>query len=240
MVGTLLGEDNVSNLDLCEIGSQFRTAELSNRLSNIGDDINDEWISNTAIFKKVVSGDVITVEKKGKDPFKLRSFAKFFFSANSLPRLGRGKDSSAILDRLVIIPFDAKFSKDDADYDPFIKYKLRDESVMESLIAKAIPALKEVLGEQEFEHCDRVTKNLDEFEKSNNPLLEFFEELDEADYLNEPIKVVYQKYSAFCMTNNLQAMSAIEFQKQVKKQYGVVVKTIVMDGKKVRVYSNDE
>ena len=71
----------------------------------------DEWISNTATFKKVVSGDVITVEKKGKDPFKLRSYAKFFFSANSLPRLGRGKDSSAVMDRLVIIPFDAKFTK---------------------------------------------------------------------------------------------------------------------------------
>ena len=145
-----------------------------------------------------------------------------------------------MLDRLVIIPFDAKFSKDDPDYDPFIKYKLRGEDVIEALIAKAVPALKEVLAEQEFEHCDRVTKNMEEFEKSNNPLLEFFEELDEGDYLNEPIKTVYQKYSAFCMTNNLQAMSAIEFQKQIKRQYDVVVKTVVMDGKKVRVYSNDE
>jgi putative DNA primase/helicase len=240
MVSTLLGEDNTANLDLCEIGDRFRTAELTGKLANIGDDINDEWISNTAIFKKVVSGDTVTVERKGKDPFRLRSFAKFFFSANSLPRLGRGKDSSAVLDRLVIIPFDAKFTKNDDDYDPFIKYKLREETVMEALISKAIPALKEVLIEQEFEHCDRVTKNLDEFEKSNNPLLEFFEEIDEADYLNEPIKTVYQKYSAFCMVNNLQAMSAIEFQKQVKRQYDVVVKTVVIDGKKVRVYSNDE
>jgi putative DNA primase/helicase len=240
MVGNLLGEDNTANLDLCEIGDRFRTAELTGKLANIGDDINDEWISNTATFKKVVSGDVITVEKKGKDPFRLRSFAKFFFSANSLPRLGRGKDSSAVLDRLVIIPFDAKFTKNDDDYDPFIKYKLREETVMEALIAKAIPALKEVLIEQEFEHCDRVTKNLDEFEKSNNPLLEFFEELDEMDYLNEPIKKVYQKYSTFCMANNLQAMSAIEFQKQIKKQYGVTIKTVIVDGKKVRVYADDE
>jgi hypothetical protein len=70
--------------------------------------------------------------------------------------------------------------------------------------------------------------------------LEFFEELDEGDYLNEPIKVVYQKYSTFCMTNNLQAMSAIEFQKQIKRQYGVVVKTVKIDNKKVRVYTDDE
>ena len=239
MVGTLLGEDNVANLDLCEIGDRFRTSELANRLANIGDDINDEWVSNTATFKKVVSGDVITAERKGKDPFKLRSFAKFFFSANSLPRLGRGKDSSAVMDRLVVIPFDAKFTKDDADYDPFIKYKLRSEEVMEALIAKAVPALREVLIEQEFTVCDRVKRNLEEFEKSNNPILEFFEELDEADYMNEPVKAVYQRYTAFCFSNNLQAMSAIEFQKQIKKQYEVVVKTITLDGKRVRVYCDE-
>jgi putative DNA primase/helicase len=239
MVSTLLGEDNTANLDLCEIGDRFRTAELTGKLANIGDDINDEWVSNTAIFKKVVSGDTVTAERKGKDPFKLRSFAKFFFSANSLPRLGRGKDSSAVLDRLVIIPFDAKFSKDDPDYDPFIKYKLRGEDVMEALIAQSIPALREVLADQEFAHCSKVDANMEEFEKSNNPLLEFFEELDSGDYLNEPIKLVYQRYSTFCMSNNLQPMSAIEFQKQMKKHYSLVVKTVEVGGKKVRVYLNE-
>lgn len=239
MLGTLLGEDNTSNLDLCEIGDRFRTAELFGKLANIGDDINDEWISNTAIFKKVVSGDIVTVERKGKDPFKLRSFAKFFFSANSLPRLGRGKDSSAIMDRLVIIPFDAKFSKSDPDYDPFIKYKLREEPVMEALIAKAVQGLLEVLEEQEFVCCDKITNKLDEFEKSNNPILEFYEELDECDYLNEPVKAVYQKYSTFCLANNLQAVSAIEFQKQMKKHYDLVVKTIGETGKKLRVYTSE-
>jgi putative DNA primase/helicase len=240
MVATLLGEDNTANLDLCEIGDRFRTAELNGKLANIGDDINDEWVSNTATFKKVVSGDVVTVERKGKDPFKLRSFAKFFFSANSLPRLGRGKDSKAVLDRLVIIPFDAKFSKDDKDYDPFIKYKLRSEEVMEALIVNAIPALKSVLIEQAFEHCSKVEENMVEFERSNNPIIEFYEDMDETDYLNEPIKGVYQKYNAFCLSNNLQAVSAIEFQKQMKKQFGLVIKTVERDKKKVRVYQYDE
>lgn len=239
MVGTLLGEDNTANLDLCEIGDRFKTAELTGKLANIGDDINDEWVSNTAIFKKVVSGDVVTVERKSKDPFKLRSFAKFFFSANSLPRLGRGKDSSAVLDRLVIIPFDARFSKDDADYDPFIKYKLRKEDVLEALIAKSIPALREVLAEQEFAKCDKVVKNLEEFEKSNQPILEFFEELEEGDYLHEPIKAVYQKYSSFCLANNLQAISAVEFQRQMKKQYKLGIKTVEIEKRKVRVYVDE-
>ena len=238
MINTLLGEENVSNLDLCEIGHEFKTAELTGRLANIGDDINDEYISNTSIFKKVVSGDVITVAKKGQHPYKLRSVAKFFFSANSLPRLGRGKDSSAVMDRLVVIPFEAKFSKQDDDYDPFIKYKLRGEDVMEALIAKSIPALRDVLADNEFIACDKVTESLKEFEKSNDPILEFFDELVEDDYINEPIKKVYQMYTSFCYSNNLSPISALEFQKRMKSQYKLVVKTKedLVDKKKVRVY----
>ena len=78
-----------------------------------------------------------------------------------------------------------------------------------------------------------------EFEISNNPILEFYEELDEADYINEPIKVVYQRYTSFCLSNNLQPMSAIEFQKQMKRQFDLVVKTVEHDKKKVRVYMNE-
>ena len=240
MVTTLLGEDNISNLDLCDIGHQFRTAEISGKLANIGDDINDEWVSNSSIFKKVVSGETVTTERKSKDPFKLRSYCKFFFSANSIPRIGRGKDSAAVIDRLVIIPFDAKFTKNDADYDPFIKYKLRSEEVMEALIAKAVPALREVLVEQEFIECEKVKKNIEEFEISNNPLLSFYEEMDECDYLNEPIKTIYQKYNIFCSTNNLQAISAIEFQRQFKSNFNLIIKTVEVDGKKVRVYMANE
>lgn len=240
MVNTLLGEDNVSNLDLGDIGHQFRTAEIDGKLANIGDDIDDAYIANTSIFKKVVSGDVITTEKKSKDPFKLRSYAKFFFSANSLPRLGKGKDSAAVIDRLVIIPFDGKFTKQDADYDPFIKYKLRNEDVMEALIAKSVVALREVLVNQEFETCGKVQKNLDEFEKSNNPILEFYEELEDTDYLNERVKVVYQKYSTFCLANNLQPLSALEFQRQFKKELDLDIKMITFDGKKTKVYVQNE
>lgn len=236
MIGTLLGEENIANLDLSEIGDKFKTAELAGKLANIGDDINDEFIPNSAVFKKVVSGNKITVERKGQDPFVLESYAKFFFSANSLPRIGRGKDSAAILDRLVIIPFDAKFSKDEPDYDPFIKYKLRDKCVIEALIAKSIIGLREVLADQEFAVCDKIAKSMEDYERTNNPVVTFFDELDEADYLNEPTKEVYKLYSTFCLVNNLQAISSIEFTKQMKDHFGLTVKEHIIDKKRVRIY----
>lgn len=240
MIGTLLGEDNIANLDLAEVGDKYKTAELAGRLANIGDDINDEFIPNSAIFKKVVSGDKITIERKYESPRVFASYAKFFFSANSLPRIGSGKDNSAIMDRLVIIPFDATFSKDDADYDPFIKYKLRDEAVIEALIAKAIVGLREVLAEQQFATCDRVTANMSDYERTNNPMMLFFDDMEEADYINEPVSVVYRQYSAFCIANNLKAVSSIEFGRQMRKRFDVDVKEVTIDKKRTRIYVRGE
>lgn len=236
MISTLLGEDNIANLDLSEIGDKFKTAELAGKLANIGDDINDEYIPNSSIFKKVVSGDKVTVERKGQDPFKLASYAKFFFSANSLPRIGRGKDSNAVMDRLVVIPFDAKFTKNDPDYDPFIKYKLRDEEVIEALIVKAVDGLREVLENQEFTTCDRVTVKMDEYERTNNPIIMFFDDLEEVDYINEPTREVYKQYKSYCFANGMDPMSSIEFGRQFRKHFNLEVKETTIDKKRVRVY----
>ena len=57
MIKTLLGDENTCALDLGELGERFKTAELFHKLANIGDDIADDFISNPAIFKKLVSGD---------------------------------------------------------------------------------------------------------------------------------------------------------------------------------------
>jgi putative DNA primase/helicase len=84
-----------------------------------------------------------------------------------------------------------------------------------------------------------VKSNLEEYEKSNNPILEFYEDLSEVDYINEPIKVVYSKYTGFCYSNNLQPMSALEFQKQMKKHFGLVIKSVEKDKRKVRVYQHE-
>ena len=132
MIKTLLGDENTAALDLKELGDRFKTAELFGKLANIGDDIGDEFIANPAIFKKLCSGDRVNVERKGRYPFDFNNYSKLLFSANNIPRI---KDKSgAVIDRLIIVPFDATFSKSDPDFDPYIKYKLRATSSMEYLI----------------------------------------------------------------------------------------------------------
>lgn len=236
MIKTLLGDDNTTALDLKDLGDRFKTAELFGKLACIGDDIGDEFIPNPASFKKLTSGDRLTVEKKGQDPFDFNSYAKLLFSANNIPRI---KDKSgAVISRLIIIPFNATFSSDDPDYDPYIKYKLRTSDSMEYLIQIGIVGLKRVLENQKFTTSKKVQKELEEYEENNNPVILFFKENPKIE--NEPTKNVYKKYSEFCIANSFQAMSNIEFSKQVKKRYGldIVVKSI--QSKQYRVFVKKE
>lgn len=238
LINFLLGRDNVTSLDLAELGQRFKPAELFGKLANIGDDIGDDFISNPAIFKKVVSGDPVNVERKGENPFDLKNYSKFLFSANNIPRI---KDKSgAVISRLVIIPFNARFTKDDPDFDPYIIYKLTTEGAMEYLINIGLEGLKRVLRAYSFTESESVEKALAEYEENNNPVLLFFKELSVTDILNKSTRDVYSRYRLFCAENNFNAMSNVEFSKAVKKSYGVEIIDKKIGGKKYRIFSEKE
>lgn len=233
MIKTLLGDENTSALDLKELSDRFKTAELFGKLANIGDDIGDEFIANPAIFKKLVSGDRVNVERKGQNPFDFNNYSKFLFSANNIPRI---KDKTgAVLDRLIIIPFNASFSVKDKDFDPYIKYKLREQEAIEYLINLGLEGLKRVLKNRKFIVPDKVKKEILEYEEVNNPILGFFKEVDKIE--NESTKEIYRKYQEYCILNGLQPISNIEFSRQVVKKFGYEVKDKRIQGKKYKVFT---
>ena len=233
MIKTLLGDKNTAALDLKELGDRFKTAELFGKLANIGDDIGDDFIANPAVFKKLTSGDRLNAERKGQDPFDFNNYAKLLFSANNMPRI---KDKSrAVIDRLIIVPFDAVFSKDDPDYDPYIKYKLHEDECMEYLIQIGLTGLKRVLERKQFTVPESAKKALLEYEELNNPVLLFFKEFtDQID--GETTGNVYKEYTDFCICNNFTAMSKIEFSRQVKKQFNMDIKVKKVGNRTVRVF----
>lgn len=246
LIEKLLGDRNTSSLDLGELGDRFKTAELFGKLANLGDDIGDEFIANPAIFKKLVTGDRVSVERKGKDPFEFNNYAKFLFSANNIPRI---KDKTgAVQRRLIIIPFNATFSEYLPDgtknpkFNPYIKYQLMTDATMEYLIQLGVKGLKRVLVNHSFTIPAKVKAQLEEYEENNNPVLGFFKECDDEAFQIEyaPTKDVYKRYQEYCLENSLTPMGNIEFSKQVKllKQLKIVDKKI--NGKKYRIFVKND
>lgn len=240
MLQHLLNEDNISALDLKELDQKFQNAALFGKLANLGDDISDEFIVNAALFKKFVTGERVQVQNKGEKPFEFNNYAKFIFSANAIPRI---KDKTgAVLRRLLIVPFNANFSKKDADHDSDIKYKLQDQDVMEYLIVLGLNALKEVIKNKGFTESSKVQEQLKEYEETNNPIIGFFEECEMESFQieNEQCDKVFRRYKEYCVANNFNAMSKTEFSRQICRKLELITKNTKVFGKQFRIYTKSE
>ena len=218
----MLGEDNVSNLDLKNLSGRFDKVAMFGKLANIGDDISDEFVVDTSFFKKVVTGNRIEAEHKGQPVFTFVPYVKLYFSANNIPRMGKGRDWEAIKRRMVIIPFNAKFNPDDSDYSPFISTQLKSQNSIEYLIQLAVEGLKRILKNNDFTKSEKVQAEVDDFEKSNNPVLTFIDEYTEEgkNIENELTQKIYDDYVGFCISGGFKAMTKTEFVKSVNKALG--------------------
>ena len=242
MLKHLLGKKNLSVLDLKKLDDRFSTVMLFGKLANIGDDISDEFVTDAASFKKIVTGETIDAEQKGQPKFDFEPYVKLIFSANNIPRIGKGRDSGAILRRLVIVPFNARFEEGQPGFMPFIGDDLKSQESMEYLIQIGLTGLKRVLSKRQFTKSEAMQRELDEFEETNNPVLGFFREADGDEEIrieNEPTNEVYKHYQEYCIATNLTPMSAGEFSKQVKKHYGFVIKDKKIGGKKYRIFMKE-
>ena len=216
------------------MNQKFQNAELFGKLANIGDDIDDNFIPNSAVFKKLVTGQRVQVQRKGERPFEFNNYAKFLFSANEIPKI---KDrGGAIQRRLIIIPFLAHFSRNDPDFRPYIRYELQEPENIEYLIMLGVKGLKRVLENQAFTDSEKVRGELEEFEESNNPVIGFFKENPELDVMFKTNSFVYNQYLEYCLANNHLPMSKIHFSKQVKKRFNVEIKSQRIDGKVQQIF----
>lgn len=238
MVKRMLGVQNISVLDLKKLNDRFSTVMLFSKIANIGDDISDEFVVDTAEFKKIVTGQSIDAEHKGQPKFNFDPYCKLLFSANSIPRIGKGRDSGAILRRLVIVPFNAKFTPDSPNYKPFIGDELKCQESMEYMIQLGIQGLKRVLETRQYTTNEAMQEELQEYEESNNPIIGFFREAENDDIKieDEVTSVVYRRYNEWCLSNSLQPLSNGEFSKQVKKHFGFAIVDRRVNGKKCRIF----
>lgn len=235
----ILGDENISALDLKELGDRFSTSMMFGKLANIGDDIGDDFLQGTqvSIFKKVVTGNRIKAERKGMDPFEFNPYVKLLFSANDIPRM---KDKTgAVLRRLVIIPFNATFTDQDPDFDPHIKYKLAAQDSIEYLIRVGIDGLQRVLSKNHFTYSEKVSNELKEYEEENNPIAAFIQDQGENMIENELTSDVYKRYQVFCADNALTPMSNIVFSKQITKRLKLNIRQKKINGQVKKIFTKE-
>lgn len=247
-IQAMLGKENFSTLDINALNDRFSTSLMYEKLANIGDDISDEFLhgNQVATFKKVVTGDRIKAEDKGVEPYEFNPYAKLIFSCNDMPRI-RDR-SGAVKRRLIMIPFNAKFSPDDKDYDPHIEDKVQTRESIEYLIRISLNAFRDVIKENKFHESSATNETLKSYDTENNPIIGFVTELDEGVHpddpwktlIGQPVRVTYDKYIHYCDSSGIHRMTISTFSKQLSLLYGIKSSVSIIDGKSHRVYTKEK
>lgn len=240
MLKAMLGTENYSTMDMQQIGERFNTAMLFGKLANLGDDISDQFVSDTSKLKKIVTGNSLQGEFKGEKPFDFTPYCTMVFSANDMPRTN--DKTKALERRMMIVPMNATFRETDTNFDSEITFKLQNRESIEYFIQLALDGLCDVLGlvdgKKGFTVPAKSTEALETYSKENDPVTAFLDECDlDADVYNEPTKNVYFRFNSFCVSNGYKCMSKGTFSKRVNAALGTRCKDCRLpDGKKGIVF----
>ena len=121
----LCGVKNTAAVQPNEVGNKFQRANLNEKLVNIVTEIKQGAQIEDAALKAIVSGEVCTVEHKGKDPFEMRPFSTCWFGTNHMPHTRDFSD--ALFRRALILTFNNCFSPELGN----CNHNLKDELIEE-------------------------------------------------------------------------------------------------------------
>lgn len=221
MLKRLLGAENASFLSLQDTAEKFRLVEVYGKAVNIGDDISDAYLPDSSTFKRLVTGESIMAEKKGRDPITFNSYAKLFFAMNALPPVS--DKSRAFFSRLLLIPMNADFSTP-GKRDPNMKDKLWSAEEMSYLVRLSMDGLKRLTAQGDFTRPACVQKAMREYEVENNPVIGFLTEYENPT--NKPTLEVYRDFQNWCHDNgHKNIVTHSKFSREVCRQCGLGTKS---------------
>ena len=218
-----IGEANCSTIEMEKLSDKFKTAELENKLVNIGDDINRKDITDTGLLKKLFTGESVTVERKNADPFILKSYAKLIFSCNEIPRIA--DKSHGMYSRLMLIPFTATFSSSDEDFDPFIEEKITTEESLSYLLNMALRGLRRLLANNDFTYPAVVKKALEAYKTDNSTVLTWIaeENINLETLMGDTTDRLFSDFKDWCNRSDIRFGASIRtFHKEIEEKFNLV------------------
>ena len=244
MIRALLGDDNVSAMDIASLGDKYGPAELTGKLANLGDDIPDEFLRGTelSLFKKLVTGNKIKAERKYHDPFDFKPSATMVFSMNAMPRLADTTDG--IFRRLAFVPFRRTFTPDSPDFDPNMGERLATTETLQRFAVLGLMALHDLLadGRDRLTEIPDMVAEVEEIRIDNSVVRRWMydEGITGAEIDRQSVQGTYERFLRWCdEAGEKFALKRTSFTKELLATLGNVSVSVLLgttSGKKERTF----
>ncbi|MEI6131979.1 MAG: phage/plasmid primase, P4 family [Bacillota bacterium] len=209
----LLGSENVSNIPWQSLNERFKPAELFGKLANIFADLPSKSMDDNGLFKALTGEDYITAERKNKNPFSFKPYARLLFSCNDIPR-NYGDRSDGFYRRLIIVRFNNSVPETKRDANLLEKLAIERDGIL----MWAIAGLKRLIANgYKFSETDRTRAELQRYKIESNSVLSFLEEHCETAADGVAMRdELFSKYKEYCNNAGLKSVSQSNFNKDVE------------------------
>ncbi|HAU66000.1 MAG: P4 family phage/plasmid primase [Candidatus Uhrbacteria bacterium GW2011_GWF2_39_13] len=211
----LIGEQYISNMTIQTLTTnRFAAANLMGKKLNIASEEESKHIRSD-IFKGMVAGDRMTIERKYQAPVEMTPAIKFLFATNQIPVFD--STDSAINERVFVIPFNRYFK--DSERDPELTKTLLSE--IGGIFGWALEGAKRIIANKyKFKIPKSIKETKQKFSEEQSSVMMFLTEnytvtgnqLDDF----EVKAVMYGFYKDWCYTNGRQPKSNENFFKDIK------------------------
>lgn len=177
---------------------------------NIAEDQKQPKHIDNSIITRLISGEPISIKQKGDDNFELTSYATLLFSVND-DVINFKETSLSILDRFVVIPFNATFTTENGNRDIDIAERLCQPKSLQIIATRAVQAFKEVLERGSFTIPQTVQEETDRYFVECCSALEFCKRYPIEAFI--PISQYYEEYCSWTRENNYETVNIPQFRK---------------------------
>jgi P4 family phage/plasmid primase-like protien len=212
----MLGSQNISTVPLEDFGKRFQLAQTLGKLANICAEIGELDKTAEGTLKAFTSGDPMTLENKGKDPFTARPTARLVMCTNNVPRFV--DKSEGVWRRMLLLPFNRRVPE--ADRVPGMDKEEFWANEAAGILNWSLQGLRRLReNKMQFTQSLICRAALEEHRRLSDPCRDFLLEHYVADPNAEPLRTtdVYREYLTWCEENgNKYPLSAQAFGRHVR------------------------
>jgi P4 family phage/plasmid primase-like protien len=219
----IFGEENCSHVTPRGLLDKFQRILLKDSIINLAGEIKSDVSDAEEYMKQIASGETQSACFKSKDYVKFDPRAKLVYACNG--QLTSGDTSDGLTRRLIIVDFKVSFVDNPDPKNPYQRQK--NINILDNITAElqsggifnwAYEGYKLLRAVGYFTETNDQTQLIQEFKRSSNPILVFWEENqgDFGDSISN--KELYRNhYLQWCSDNGERPVAAISFHREFKQ-----------------------
>lgn len=208
----VFGEENYAEVTLTDLtNSDERRSRIEHKLLNFSEEADPKI--DISMFKRLASRQAVTIERKYKDSYEMKDYARIICACNTLPQ---GESNYAFYRRNLVVPFNVVVPREKADKQ--LRKKLLEE--LPGICCWLMDCLPELMQRQAFSPCQVAEQALEEYMAQLDSVRVFFSRCVPSEEYPTPSSELFSSYTQMCYEENLTRIGKSKFFKQIEQLMG--------------------